>query len=107
MRGVYSGPRGLVGVEDRGADEQDRAEDEVGEEDRAADGDVGLALEEQREQEPRQAVHDGKSGDGTERVDVVRCPEASAALQRPPKADPLDDGRRHGEPDEGEPRGAG
>src|SRR3954471_1493017 len=97
MRGVYSGPRGLVGVEDRRADEQDRAQDEVGEEDRAADGGVGLAVEEQREQQPGQPEDDGERGDAAEGVDEVGAAEPAAALERAPERQALDDGGGHGE----------
>jgi hypothetical protein len=100
--GPYTG--GLVDVEKRAAEEEERAEHEVREEDGRPLAAVPLRVEE-RAQRARGDPHDHhERGERAERVHVVgagKAPRAACCIHR---GDVLDDQHRDDEPDRREPR---
>src|SRR4029077_16111292 len=101
-RGPYC-TSGLVDVEKRTAEEEQRAEHEVGEKDRRALAVVALRVEERAQRVRGDSHDDHERGEGTERVHVVGWPEAAPANERAGEAEPLDHRRRNGEADERQP----
>src|SRR5215831_13985444 len=98
--GAYSGD--LVDVEQRPAEVEERAEDELGEEDTDAEAGVALAVEQRAEHVRGDADDDDERAERAERVDVVGHPEPAAADERLAEPLPLDHRRGHGEADQGE-----
>ena len=96
--------RGLVVVQERSAEEDQRRDDEVGDERGDARCGVGLPMEEQEQHHARDEVDDAERAEGSERVHVVREREPSRADERRPRADPLDENDRDSEPEQRQPR---
>lgn len=96
--------RSLVVVQERGAEEDQRRDDEVGDERGNARRGVRLPVQEQQQHHARDEVDDAECAEGSERVHVVRERELSRTDERRPAADPLDQDNRYGEPEQRKPR---
>src|SRR5262249_48550418 len=103
--GAYSGR--LVDVEQRPAEVEERAQDELREEDADAQAVVALAVEERAEHVCCHPDDDDERAERAERVHVVGHSQPAAADERLAEAGALDHRRGHGEADQGEPREPG
>lgn len=96
--------RSLVVVQERGAEEDQRRDDKVGDERGNARLSVRLPVQEQQQHHARDEVDDAERAEGSERVHVVRERELSRTDKRRPRADPFDHDDRNGEPEQRKPR---
>ena len=100
--GAYPGR--LVEIQQRRADEEERAEDQVRGGDRGTLAVVALRVQERAERVARDADDHDERGERPERVHVVGEPELAAAGERAAKRVLLDHRRGHREADQREPR---
>src|SRR5579859_831511 len=103
---LYRHPCGLVVVEQRRAEEQDRLQDEAREEGRDVHRLLAGAVEERRQQHLREKDDEQQRSERAERMHVVRAGQGKAALERSPQRQPLVDDRRHREAERSEPEEA-
>src|SRR5579859_1064475 len=103
---LYRHPCGLVVVEQRRAEEQDRLEDEAGEEGRDVHRLLARAVQERSQQHLREEDDEQQRPQRAERMHVVRAGELEPALERPAQRQPLVDDRRHRETEGREPEEA-
>ena len=94
----------LVEVQERGAQEDERREDHVGDEEGGPGRVLRLRLEEDAERQARDGEQDHECRQRAGRVDVVGAAEPDGAADRRPDAHALEQRDRHDEPREREPR---
>ena len=97
----------MVEVEERGAEEDQRRDDDACEERGHAERRLALLAQEEDEDSLREQRQDRQGRERAQRVHVVRAAELCPPLEGRLEADPFDDRRRDGEPDEGEPHQRG
>src|SRR5579871_2757279 len=89
-------PGRLIEVEHRGSDVEERAQDDIGEEERDAEAVVALGVQEDLEGVLRDPDDEHERGERAECVGVVGPSELAAAYERGPERETLDERRRHG-----------
>src|SRR5215210_5421221 len=99
--------RDLVEVKERSAQEEQRREHEVAEEDRHALGLVARAAQQEDQHRARQEVDDHERGQRPDGVDVVGPRELNGPTEPGPQAQALGEDHRDDEPDERQPSDRG
>src|SRR5437867_8665522 len=99
--GVYDA-RGLIEVEERGSQEEQRRQHEICEGDGNSDRVVGLRLQQRDESEAGDEENEYESGKRAKRVQVVGACERTRPAKCRLRAERLGDARRDDEPDVGE-----
>ena len=96
--------RRLVEVDERGAEVEQRRQDEVAEERRHALRGVRLPAEQEEQHRARDEVDDAERAERAERVHVVRSGELPTARERRAHAQPFECGGRNRQAEERQPR---
>jgi len=99
--GAYPGC--LIDIQKRAAEVEERAQNEVGDEERDALAVVTLRMESGGQRLLPDPHDEDENREGPERVDVVSHPEPATAHQRLAKSPLLHQRRRHSKADEREP----
>ena len=105
-RGPYC-TSGLVDIEKRTAQEEERAEDEVGQEDGDTLSVVALGVKQRAQRVGGDADDNDERGEGAKGVHIVGGAQLSPADESLTKTQLFDHGSRNGEPDERQPGDAG
>jgi hypothetical protein len=95
--------RGVVGVEQGGAEEEDGREDEAGQEPRRPERLLGLPAEDEHERDVGEDDDEPERREASEGVHEVGPGEAEPPAEAVDEAEPLDHDRGNREADEGEP----
>lgn len=95
--------RRLVVIQERGAEEDERRDDKIGDERGDARRGVCLPVEEQQQHHPRDEVNDAERAEGSKLVHVVGERELPGTNERGATADPFDQGNGNGEPEQRKP----
>ena len=93
----------MVEVEERAAEEEQRRDDQIGDEDGHPNRVVRLLAEQERERDAGEDEDDHERRQRAEGVDVVGTAQLDGAVQRRPGGRVLDHHHGHDQPDEREP----